>query len=470
MRKQLLFSLLTIFCLFGCQPKQEIIQTNVQHPDWVKNAVIYEVNMRQYTPEGTFAAFENHLDRLQEVGIDILWLMPIHPIGVLDRKGELGSYYSVQDYYAVNPEYGTIDDFKHLLAAAHEKGFKVVLDWVANHTSRDAVWVSEHPEWYLKDSLGNIATLYDWTDIANLDYDNAELRAAMIEAMKYWVNLGIDGYRCDVAGEVPSDFWNECFAELRAVNPDLFFLAEAEKPELQMDAFDAYYTWEQMHIWYALAKGEINADSLANFYVDYQEHRGMPANTIPMNFTSNHDQNSWSGTDAELYPDAVKQFAVLSYIVPGMPMIYTGEEASLDHRLQFFTKDNVDWDNDRHDMKNLYKDLSALRDEHACLWAQPWGGLMAILPSDHPEQIFAFEREAEGDLCLAMFNFSNQEVTFKVDNHLATKDNEFTLPAHGYHIIFSVGDCFGNCDGSELEEAVEKIAVETEDVKDEVKE
>lgn len=465
MRKQFLCLLIAIFCLFGCKPAQKIIVTNVQHPDWVKNAVIYEVNVRQYTPEGTFAALEQHLDRLKETGIDILWIMPLHPIGVLDRKGELGSYYSVKDYYAVNPEFGDTESFKHFLNAAHEKGFKVVLDWVANHTSRDAVWIEQHPDWYLKDSLGNIATLYDWTDTANLNYDNTELRAAMIEAMKYWVEMGVDGYRCDVAAEVPTDFWNECFAELRKANPDLFFLAESEKPENQMDAFDAYYTWDQMNTWYALAKGEIDADSLANFYVGYQDRHNMPENTIPMNFTSNHDQNSWSGTDAELYGDAVKQFVVLSFIVPGMPMVYSGQEASLDHRLQFFVKDTIDWANDKYQMNELFKSLDALREKHACLWAQPWGGLMAILPSDHPEQIFAFEREAEGDLCLAMFNFSNEEVTFKVDNHLATKDNQFTLPAHGYHIIFSIGECFGDCDGSELEVASEDVAVETEEVK-----
>lgn len=449
--KQLLLLAVATVCLFGCKEQPITIQTNVQHPDWTANAVIYEVNVRQYTPEGTFAALEQHLDRLGEIGIDILWLMPVHPIGVEDRKGELGSYYSVKDYYGINPEFGDLDSFRHFLGVAHEKGFKVILDWVANHTSRDAAWVSEHPDWYHKDSLGNIATLYDWTDTSHLNYENKELWGAMIDAMKYWVDMGVDGFRCDVAAEVPVAFWDECTSQLRDAKSDIYFLAEAEKADLQLNAFDSYYPWNQMNQWYALAEGKITADSLANFYVDYEKNSGMPVNTIPMNFTSNHDQNSWSGTDREKYGEAFKQFAVLSFMVPGMPMIYSGQETSLDHRLEFFVKDRIDWTKDEDSMKEFYKDLIKVRDAHACLWAQPWGGTMAILPSDHPDQIFTFEREAEGDLCLAMFNFSNETVTFKVDNHLATKDNEFTLPAHGYHIIFSIGDCFGNCDESEID-------------------
>jgi len=443
--KKIIFLFAAILCLFGCNIQHKAIETDLQHPEWVKDAIIYEVNVRQYTPEGTFSALENHLDRLQKTGIDILWMMPIYPIGVEERKGTLGSYYAVQDYYGVNPEFGTIEDFKHFLNKAHQMGFKVILDWVANHTSRDAVWVKENPEWFCRDSLGNIATLYDWTDVSVLNYEKSEVREAMISAMKYWVEVGVDGFRCDVAAEVPVDFWNECTTELREVSDSLFFLAEAEKDSLQFVAFDSYYSWKQMQKWYDLASGKINADSLADFYVNYEKNSGMPHYSIPMNFTSNHDQNSWTGTDIEKFGEAYRQFAVLSFVVPGMPMIYSGQEVSLDKRLKFFVKDTIDWTNDKFEMGELYKSLIKMRDNHASLWAQPWGGTMLILPSDKPEQIFAFEREVEGDLCLAMFNFSNKEVTFNVENHIVTKDNQFTLPPHGYHIIFSLGDYFGNC-------------------------
>ena len=444
--KKVIFLFAAILCLFGCNIQPKSIETNLQHPEWVKNAIIYEVNVRQYTPEGTFAALENHLDRLQKTGIDILWMMPIYPIGVEERKGALGSYYAVQDYYGVNTEFGTIEDFKHFLNKAHQMGFKVILDWVANHTSRDAVWVKENPEWFCRDSLGNIATLYDWTDVSVLNYEKSEVREAMISAMKYWVEVGVDGFRCDVAAEVPVDFWNECTTELRELNDSLFFLAEAEKDSLQFVSFDSYYSWKQMQQWYDLAAGKINADSLADFYINYEKNSHMPHYSIPMNFTSNHDQNSWTGTDIEKFGEAYRQFAVLSFVVPGMPMIYSGQEASLDKRLKFFVKDTIDWTNDKFEMGELYMSLIKMRDNHASLWAQPWGGTMLILPSDKPEQIFAFEREVEGDLCLAMFNFSNKEVTFNVENNIVTKDNQFTLPPHGYHIIFSLGDYFGNCD------------------------
>lgn len=451
--KKYFLLILAAVCMFGCTPKQQPQEVSaVHHPFWTKDAVLYEVNVRQFTPEGTFAALEGHLDRLSDLGVDILWIMPMFPIGEEGRKGTLGSYYSPRDYKDVNPEFGTVDDFKHFLDEAHSKGFKVILDWVANHTARDARWAIEHPEWYYKDSLGNLAVQYDWTDIAHLNYECEEQREASLDALKYWAEMGVDGFRCDVAGEVPTDFWENAMSELRAINPEMFFLAEAEKPELQMNAFDAYYSWQQMHEWYSLAKGEITADSLANFYVGYQKNSGMPLGTMPMNFTSNHDQNSWHGTDREDYGDAVKQFAVLSFMVPGIPMIYTGQEASLDKRLEFFEKDTVDWTADVNDMTTLYKSLIALRDRHACLWAQPWGGIMAILPTSEPDKVFAFEREAEGDMCLAMFNFSDQEVSFKVENHLVTTDKDFTLPAHGYHIIFSVGDCFGDCDEVEVVE------------------
>ena len=453
--KKILTFLLLFCCLVACKkaaPEGNV--THVMHPEWAKDAVIYQINVRQFSPEGTFAAVEPQLDRLAELGVDILWLMPIHPIGVEGRKGTLGSYYAVQDYCAVNPEFGTLEDFDHFLAAAHEKGFKVILDWVANHTGRDHAWTRDHTDWYHLDKDGNLATQYDWTDIAHLDYVNhPEVYDAMESQMQFWIDRGIDGFRCDVASEVPTDFWDKAFADFRAQRPgELFFLAEAETPALQMDAFDAYYAWRQMHLWYDIAAGKNNADDLADFYVNYAQTVGMPAGTLAMNFVSNHDQNSWSGTNLEMFGPTLKQFTVLTFMIPGIPMLYNGDEICLPKRLEFFEKDPIDWSRDPFEMTKLYKELIALRDLHACLWAAPWGGTMAVLPTDHPQQVFAFEREVEGDMCLAMFNFSDEVLTFQVDNHLVTTDKEFTLPAHGYHIIFSVGDCFGDCDESEFED------------------
>ncbi|MCR5709185.1 MAG: alpha-glucosidase C-terminal domain-containing protein [Bacteroidales bacterium] len=453
--KKTLILLLSVLCLAACHKEQAPRGnfTSVRHPEWAKNAVIYQINVRQFSPEGTFAAVEPQLDRLSGLGVDILWLMPIHPIGVEGRKGTLGSYYAVKDYCAVNPEFGTLEDFDHFLKAAHDKGFKVILDWVANHTGRDHAWTVEHRDWYFLDSLGNLATQYDWTDIAHLNYaDNPELYDAMEQQMKFWIDRGVDGFRCDVASEVPTDFWEKAFADFRAQKPEgLFFLAEAEAADLQENAFDAYYGWQQMHLWYDMCAGKKNAKDLADFYVGYADQTGMPIGTWQMNFLSNHDQNSWSGTNTEMFGDAVKQYAVLSFLIPGIPMLYNGDEVLLDKRLEFFEKDPIDWSGDPQGMTTLYTELIKLRDNHACLWAAPWGGTMAVLPTDHPEQVFAFEREEMGDMCLAMFNFSDQPVSFRVENHLVTADCDFTLPAHGYHIIFSVGDCFGDCDESEFE-------------------
>ena len=425
------------------------------HPAWTYDSVVYEVNIRQYSPEGTFRALESQLPRLKALGVDVLWLMPMYEIGVEGRKGTLGSYYAISDYKKVNPEFGTMEDFEHLLAAAHAAGFKVILDWVANHTGRDHAWTREHRDWYHLDANGDLATQYDWTDIAHLDYVNhPEVYDAMQAQMQFWIDRGVDGFRCDVASEVPTDFWEKAFAAFRAQRPDgLFFLAEAEAPDLQEEAFDAYYAWRQMHLWYDIAAGKKNAEDLADFYVNYADEVGMPFGTLAMNFISNHDQNSWSGTNLELYGPSLKQFTVLSFLLPGIPMLYNGDEVCLPKRLEFFEKDPIDWTAaDPLDMNKLLTELIKLRDGHSCLWAAPVGGTMAVLPTDHPQQIFAFERETLGDMCLAMFNFSDEVVSYKVENHLVTTDSEFTLPPHGYHIIFSVGDCFGDCDEIEFVE------------------
>lgn len=255
----------------GTRPQQP-----AAHPDWSYNSVVYEMNVRQYTPEGTLAEAARHLPRLQEMGVDVVWLMPVYPIGVKERKGTLGSYYAISDYEAVNPEFGTLEDFDRFLAEAHRLGLRVILDWVANHTSPDARWIEERPaDWYVRDSLGNTIVQYDWTDIAKLDYGNADMRAAMAAAMRFWLNRGIDGFRCDMACEVPIDFWQQTLPALRKEYPGIYLLAEGEAPALHDGAFDASYAWELHHLLNDIAQGRKSAADL-RAYVARDAARGVP--------------------------------------------------------------------------------------------------------------------------------------------------------------------------------------------------
>ncbi|MFM7770168.1 MAG: alpha-amylase family glycosyl hydrolase, partial [Bacteroidota bacterium] len=303
MKKVILFAL-TASVLFGCgvSKNQEFTsQANqvgysetkvIRHPDWSKNATIYEVNVRQHSPQGNFAALEKDLPRIDSLGIDILWLMPIHPIGELNRKGSLGSYYSVKNYTGVNPEYGTLQDFKKLVNTAHGLGMKVIIDWVGNHTAWDHPWMTQHPDWYTKDANGNvIPPVADWSDVADLNFDNKEMRKEMIRALEYWVKeCDIDGYRCDVAMMVPTDFWDEARAALDAIKP-VFMLAEAEQKDHHLKAFDMSYGWELLHIMNGVAKGEKNIDEIDAYML--RQAADYPKSAYKMCFTTNHDENTW---------------------------------------------------------------------------------------------------------------------------------------------------------------------------------
>ena len=394
--------LLLVMCWVACQ------NIGVQRVDstWTEDAVIYEVNVRQFTPEGTFDAFAKHLPRLKDLGVDILWLMPIHPIGVLERKGTLGSYYAVRDYTAVNPEFGTIDAFKALVDKAHELDLKVIIDWVPNHTSPDAVWAT-HKDWYLTDSLGNFVIQYDWTDIAQLDYNNRDMRRAMIDAMLYWVTeTDIDGFRCDVAWNVPVDFWEPATKELTAVKSSLFMLAEAEEPPLMQKAFNMYYAWNLHHVMNEVAQGNADANALR---VGLEEMMNrFPRYAIPMYFTSNHDENSWSGTEFERMGDAARTFAALTYLLPGMPLIYNGQEVGFDRRLLFFEKDEINW-TDSYGYTPFYRELNTLRKNNRALHSQEVGGILIEIENSAPNAIFSFKREVVGNRVIALFNLSPQE-------------------------------------------------------------
>jgi glycosidase len=323
-------------------------------PEWSKNATIYEVNIRQFTKEGTFSAFQKHLPRLKAMGVDILWLMPIHPIGEKNRKGSLGSYYAVKDYKAVNPEFGNLQDFNALVKSAHDLGMKLIIDWVANHTSPDNVWVDQgHKDWYTLDSTGNLQPTIgtDWWDVADLNFDNQNMRTEMIESMKYWLTASnIDGFRCDVAGWVPLDFWVTAKQELDKVKP-IFFLAESEGPE-QHQAFHMTYAWELHHLMNKIAQGKENIDVLRAYL---EKDKSYPTSAYRMSFTSNHDENSWNGTEMERMGEARFAMAVMAATIEGMPLVYNGQETSLDRRLAFFEKDEIDWT--KMDLVSFYDKL-----------------------------------------------------------------------------------------------------------------
>lgn len=389
------------------------------------NSVVYELNIRQATEEGTFAAAEKYLPELKEMGVDIVWLMPISPIGVDGRKGTLGSYYSIIDYKAVNPEFGTMEDFKSFLATAHDLGLKVILDWVANHTSRDANWWKEgKTDWYVMDeSTGLPIVEYDWTDIAKLNYKNEDMRNAMIDALKFWVELGLDGYRCDVAMNVPGDFWKRAWEEVRAINPDVYLLAEGEEQWLHESGFEATYAWELHHIFNAMAKGgsetknvagdgtiKTDAKSVADLK-EYLERDDVkyPAPAMRLMFTSNHDENSWAGTEFERMGDAHKTFAALTFVLPkSQPLLYTGQEIGLNRRLEFFEKDSVvelvDLEYGK-EYRDFYKGLIAFRHNNSALAA---GANVApmVYVEGAPESVLAFARENEENKVLCFFNFS----------------------------------------------------------------
>jgi len=409
-------------------------RSEVRHLPWTESATLYEVNIRQYTPEGTFRAFEAHLPRLRAMGVDILWIMPVQPISREKRKGSLGSYYAVQDYLAVNPEYGTLEDFRHLVNSAHALGFHVILDWVANHTGWDHVWVQEHPSWYLRNSRGELEGYHytdlsdhheeTWADVIGLDYRKPEVRSGMIEAMSYWMRATrIDGFRCDVAWTLPVAFWDEARARLEEIRP-LFLLAEADTPELQARAFDMSYDWTLYHLLIKVARGEAGARELAALYT--QPARRYPAGAMRMTFTSDHDENSWNGTDRELYGEGAEAMAVLAATLPGMPLVYGGQEDALDRRLKFFDHDPIVWKD--FPRAGFYRRLFALKHAHPALASTLEPGNLEILDTGNPG-VFAFRRVTGGDRLRIAVNLRGTEARFALPGGAALR-----LPAWGWSV------------------------------------
>jgi glycosidase len=446
-----LFLILSIaFVACSTPEKQAPPVSTVEHPEWSKAASIYEVNIRQYSPEGTFNAFSNDLPRIQAMGVDIIWLMPIHPIGLKNRKEteeSLGSYYSVQNYKKVNPNFGTEEDFRTLVKQAHELGLKVIIDWVANHSAWDNPW-TENPDWYELDEEGNFTPPRgtDWTDVIQLNYENEDMRAAMLDALEYWVReFDIDGYRSDVAGMVPTDFWVNAHESLDQIK-DVFMLAEDGEPELLIDAFDMNYAWEYAHVIREIAKGEQTFDDLDALFA--RDAKRFPANSYRMYFTSNHDENSWNGTDTEMYGDNFQNFAVLSATVPGMPLIYNGQESGLDKQLKFFEKDEIEWKDYKYE--DFYRLLLTLKEENEALWNGAYGGELTRVKS--PDGTYAFTRTKGQNEVIVAINNNNTEQIISVPvwasanyskygvlegefSSDGSETYEFTLPANKWFIL-----------------------------------
>ena len=397
----------------------------------VETAVIYEANIRQYSPEGTFNAFTKDIPQLRELGVKIIWVMPIFPISETKRKATggpeskfatempveeqskyLGSYYAVTDYTKINPEFGTIEDFRELVRTAHSNGIYVILDWVPNHTGWDHIWIKEHPEYYTHNENGEITHPEgtDWTDTADLNYDNQDMRKEMIEDMMYWVkDENIDGFRCDVAGYVPTDFWEQAIPQLRSVKP-LFMLAENDDPKLMKGngLFDMGYGWKLHHLMKELYRGEKTLKDYADFLEFIKTN--YESDDILMNFVANHDENSWSGTVEELYGAASHLMTAFAYVSPGMPLIYSGQEYDLNHRLKFFEKDSIPktkgktWD--------LLAKLGKLKNENIALNGGKTKAAYTIAETSN-NKILKMTREKNGVKLTFIANFSNEEQTEK---------------------------------------------------------
>lgn len=395
----------------------------VANPDWIKQGNIYEVNVRQYTNEGTFNAFAKHLLRLKKMGVQTLWFMPITPISKYDRKGTLGSYYAASDYTAINPEYGTMADWKKLVKQIHKLGMKVITDWVPNHTGADHGWLERHPDFYKKDANGKAAVAFDWSDVRQLDYANIEMQDSMIASMKFWiVNTGIDGFRCDVAGEVPGTFWSKCTKELKKVRKDIFMLAEGDKPFLAESGFNAVYTWPMFQMMKKVAAGDSPAYALDSIL--RTTNKDFPTNTIQMYFTSNHDENSWNKSDFGTFPGAKHApFAVFTQTMfKTVPLIYSGQEEPVLRAIEFFEKDPMEFKNFKR--QAFYKTLLNLRTTNAALACDASFRKVNV---GNEKALYAYVREKGGKKVFVILNFSGkaQTVTVKDKTLLGTPYNLF---------------------------------------------
>jgi len=387
--------------------------------EWTKDAVLYELNVRQFTDEGTFAAAENHVARLKDLGVDVIWFMPVHPIGEINRKGPLGSYYSVADFRDVNPEFGTMEEFMSLVDTIHKAGMHVIMDWVPNHSAWDNPLMEEHPEWYKKDDKGEFISPYDWTDVVQFDWENMDLQDYMVDALVYWVrDVGIDGYRVDHPHVTPADFWLRARIEMEKVKPVLMLAENEDRVEFFQNGFDMNYSWELHHLMNEVAQGKKKYTVLDEALHKDFEH--FPAGAMRMRFITNHDENSWAGTIEERMGDAGRAFAVFMYTIPGTPLIYNGQEVGLNKRLKFFERDPIVWDGSP--LTAFYTKLNALKADNPALYNGAWGGSFETITIQDTKDVYAYKREKGDNVVLTIINFSDEMVSFKIDNTLVYGD------------------------------------------------
>lgn len=407
--------------------------------EWSYNTNIYEVNLRQYTPEGTFNAFAKELPRLKDMGLEVLWFMPITPISTEKRLGTLGSYYACSDYMSTNPEYGTHADFKQLVEEAHRLGFKVLIDWVANHTGYDHTWVRENPEFYRRNHEGQFYDAHGWADVIDLNYDNKDLWVKMLQAMRFWINTcDIDGFRCDMAMLVPLEFWKYVRTELDRVKK-LFWLAECEEIDYHK-VFDATYTWKFLHSMEAYYRKEITIEGL-NEVLNYYES-GFPATAFRAYFTTNHDENSHSGSEYERLGNAALPFAVFCCTWNGIPLIYSGQEMPLLQRLQFFEKDPIQWSG-KYELHDFYKKLLTLRKTNPALRSGDPEATTLRLQTNADKYVFAFLRKRGDNRVLVLLNLSDQDRSLvQLSDHTATgkyynvfTENEANISTESYFYL-----------------------------------
>lgn len=443
-----IFIIWSAIAMMGCKNNSEdIASTAIEKfsPAVEENSVIYEVNIRQYSPEGTFNAFTKDIPQLKELGVKIIWVMPIFPISQTKRKATggddskfasempaaeqhkyLGSYYAVSDFTKVNPEFGTIEDFRNLVKTAHENGIYVILDWVPNHTGWDHVWIKNHPEYYTKNTKGEIidpinpetGKSWGWTDVADLNYDNQNLRKAMTADMMYWIkDEAIDGFRCDVAGNVPLDFWQQAIPQLRK-QKNIFMLAEAWEPALlKNNLFDMAYAWDGHHTLNKIAQGKEPVKQF-DAYIE-KINKDYEANDILMNFVDNHDENSWNGTIKSRLGEAEEAMTALTYLMPGMPLVYSGNEYGLAHSLKFFEKDSIP--KTKGKQWELRAKLGKIKNEIDALHGGKNKATYKRIPATN-ENVLVFERMKNGKKVIYLANLSAKPVSVSLPLNGQFKD------------------------------------------------
>jgi glycosidase len=434
--------LVIIFSLLALLSCNSAAKDTTEMPGWAVNKVIYELNIRQFSPEGTFNAATERLDELQELGVGILWLMPIQPIGAEKRKGRLGSYYSIRDYVGLNPEFGTSEDFRRFMNEAHKRDMRVILDWVANHSSWDNHLITDHPDWYTHNEEGEIIPpVADWSDVADLNYDRPQLRDYMYNAMKYWVTeFDMDGFRCDVAEMVPHDFWSAAISKLNADKP-LLWLAEGSHPDLHKAGFHLTYSWDTYYLLQDIYKGKKSGMDL--FAMLDKEAAELPEGAMRMRFITNHDENSWNGTLMEQLGQSEQVMTAVYYALPGKPLIYTGQEAGLNKRLRFFDKDTIDWSDTSR--RPLFRNLNQAYSQNEALYK----GAIRPIATGADSNLVAFQRFAGDQSFTFVFNLNPEIRDLTVHEALAIsgrnimtaapvqwqKGQKLTLPAYGFLAI-----------------------------------